>query len=383
MVRAGEGFSQDDVCDVLLPLIAISKYRRVGMYPKAHLFDKAGLTLDEYRSGRRLTSYFTLHDVTPTSSGAVALVLSKTPGNRSLEVVGMGQAFVPISLAARAGDPTRPRAVGEALRRACTDAGESISWLRNSDFALIHDAFPSIEYAFLSELGFSPREILDRMTSGWSNPFGGLKTCGHALGASGLLQVAKAYHRIFKDPEYIAASAVGALPTVDKCFTTSVGGPLTHVVVTMLRRHSTAPPSAGPPTPEVDDSLSQAADADRYWEWCGSLEPGTGLVLGATQIRHTAAFADDANPLLRAHQNPQVVLVQTGRSKVEGRKLYAFSDRAIPVGTLVRVERIAIGNEQYHEITETIGYRELNPRLDETARRALVAELAEKLELYR
>ena len=96
-----------------------------------------------------------------------------------------------------------------------------------------------------------------------------------------------------------------------------------------------------------------------------------------------AAFSDDANALLRTHQNPQICLIQTGGSESDGRKLYAFSESEIPVGTVVSIGSTTIGTEHYYEITGVVGHRDLKPRLDEESRAALVAECVAKLELYR
>src|SRR5205807_5963886 len=72
-----------------------------------------------------------------------------------------------------------------------------------SAFAVLHDAFPSIELSFLLSLGFDWDSATYRMQQYWPNPFGGLLTFGHALGASGLVQVVKALHTFAGDGRYV------------------------------------------------------------------------------------------------------------------------------------------------------------------------------------
>ena len=388
VIRTAEGFDEDDVRNVLLPYIALRKYRRVSGYPFAHLHHRATLSLESYRQTRSLSPYFNIHDVSPTSSGAVALILSREARPQSLQILGMGQAFVPLSLADRVGDPRQAASVRTALTRACRDAGVGIGWLKSCDFALVHDAFISIEYAFLRELGFSPQEIAERIAAGWSNPFGGLKTCGHAVGASGLLQVAKAYHRIFLDQRYLTDEARSTLPHADRCFATSVGGPLTNIVVTLLGRTGGDVISDEQKEESIEayDSDTRAVD-DAYAKFCEGIPEGHGLVLAATQIRHTAAFGDDGNPLLRRHQNPWVYLVERSPhgstpalDSDEAPKAYAFAEERCANGTLVRLEPVELEGKHYLRLKPTENRLDFAGRLTPLDWRRMVDSLGEKLE---
>lgn len=380
-LRTAEGFDEAGLHDVLLPLIATEKYRRVTAFPMAHLHHKPDLALDDYFAARAVTRYFNMHDVSATSSGAVALILTRRPQRPSLEILGMGQAFAHQSLIGREGDPRHSSSVRSALLRACDDAGVGLRWLKQCDFSLLHDAFVSIEYTFLKELGFSPAEILDRATSGWSNPFGGLKTCGHALGASGLLQIAKAFHRVFNDSDYIAAPFRGTLPPAERCFATSVGGPLTNVVVTLMRKSGTEAEAVdGRPDDlaafaERTDAITAEFEAVRQ-----QIPTGLALTLAGTQIRHSAAFGDDANPLLQAHQNPWVHLVENAPDSADALpKAYGFSDAEIPPGTLVKQVPVRIGAVVYTRLEPTGERLVLEPRLSPQGWQALVDDAQRKL----
>src|SRR5712692_404919 len=77
------------------------------------------------------------------------------------------------------------------------------------------------------------------MAEGWPNPFGGLLSFGHALGASGLVQVNKAHHLFCGDHRYIRDGLLPSRPGFGKsgavAFATSVGGPLSHIVAALFR----------------------------------------------------------------------------------------------------------------------------------------------------
>src|SRR5205085_9585820 len=106
-------------------------------------------------------------------------------------------------------------------------------------FGVVHDAFPSIELSFLLGIGLGWDRAQERMAEGWSNPVGGLLSFGHALGASGLVQVNKAHHLFCVDSRYLMEQAgkqrQGFRESGALAFTTSVGGPLSHIVASLLR----------------------------------------------------------------------------------------------------------------------------------------------------
>jgi acetyl-CoA C-acetyltransferase len=322
-----DGLPQEALREVVLPLIALEKYGRVKRYPYGQFAGKDPLQHEDgglaaYLRRPVLTPYFRLDDVAPTTSGAVAVVLSSSPlqGQRPLQLLGMGQGFVPSSMMWRRGPAERSRAIRDALRGACEDAQVSFEWLLDADFALIHDAFPAIEYFFLRELGLPPEQIIRRMVSGWSNPLGGLRACGHALGASGLLQVAKASHLIQQDPHYVTSPDLSQppgpfpgdlrAPPYHRCFTTSVGGALTNVLATVLCVGEDAPSTARasgllerPPSVELSTFSplrAQALPVD---------VPCQGRVLARTQLRFNPTFGDDARPIFQDVRDPWVFLV--------------------------------------------------------------------------
>lgn len=191
--------------------------------------------------------------VAPASNGACAVLLTTdeqlvrawlaadSSRKRVVRVLGIGEGDAHPSLAAR----REPFGYAKALRQALVElrrqAGVNHDYLRASAFAVLHDAFPAIEFAFLLGLGFTPLEALHRAFSYWPNPYGGLTTFGHALAASGLVQIAKAFHILMRDPRYLHPQVRsqhvdwGSTSMPLSCLTTSVGGPLSHVVATILQ----------------------------------------------------------------------------------------------------------------------------------------------------
>lgn len=335
------GLSDHDVQHVLLPWLALDKYRRVGRYPMGHFHKPPVTDYEGYLRRPPVSSHFNLHDVCPTSTGAVAIVLSSTPptAGPKVKIRGIGQGYMPASPSDRHGDLGMSRAIREAFVRACAAADVGLSTLRDADFAIIHDAFPSIELFFLNELcGGDLTMILDRLLSGWSNPFGGLKACGHALGASGLLQIAKAYQRFTQDTRYIVEPE--PYSGHHHCFTTSVGAALTNVIVSVL----SCTPQGEEPRPLCADSGAAAAERDSfrlrtwdskpYYEEVGELATGQGVVLGTTKFKYTPSFGDADNALLQTLREPYVHLVQLDEG-LEPDKTFAYSRDAIHPGEVV------------------------------------------------
>jgi hypothetical protein len=162
------------------------------------------------------------------------------------EVLAVGDGSTnPDLLHRKAPLPFAPAIYG-ALAATADDARMPISTLTSCAFGVVHDAFPSIELSFLLALGLGWERSAERMAEGWSNPVGGLLNFGHALGASGLVQVNKAHHVFCVDKRYLleAETRQGFREDGALAFTTSVGGPLSHIVCSLLRggRQELRPP---------------------------------------------------------------------------------------------------------------------------------------------
>lgn len=206
-------------------------------------------------------------DIAPAALGAVGVILTTDRAlalrclrraadqgrlERSLlvAVTGVGEGSMGCDVLLRPFPPGWVESIRKAYAMTCADAGLSLHDLRQADFAVLHDAFPSIELAFLLSMGFDWDGAWTRMDRAWSNPLGGLTTFGHAVGASGLVQLAKACHILQADRHYLLPCDEASLTPVpgcgqpqERCLITSVGGPLTHIAMAVLQ---TEEPGARP-----------------------------------------------------------------------------------------------------------------------------------------
>jgi hypothetical protein len=226
----------------LLGLWTRRKLHHGGTYAPAQ---RSGATTGWNRAqGRWLGS----QDMAAASVGACAVILStdpaviaRAPGERLVRVLGVGEGDARPAVTERVEPLVFFKAMRQALSALRRASGTNIDFLRASGFAVLHDAFPSIELALLSSLGFSPTDGAQRAAGWWPNPRGGLTSTGHAFAASGLVQVAHALHTFTAPTPFEGAplppqlERIIASPRAVHCVTASVGGPLSHVVTTLLQ----------------------------------------------------------------------------------------------------------------------------------------------------
>jgi len=245
-MRRTQGRGRAEV-EALLTQASERKARWARVYSAAML---SGLSLK--RTTRR-TPYFDGADIAPPCCGAAATLLTSDEelvarvagaGLRRyqaapvVEAMGVGEGSSNANLLRRKSPLVFATAIREALAAVADDGRVSLAALPACSFAVLHDAFPSIELAFLLSLGFGWEEAAERIRRGWSNPYGGLLTFGHALGASGLVQVNKTLHIFSGDGRHLGPHPGGeGVPVAPgaMAFTTSVGGPLSHIVAVLFR----------------------------------------------------------------------------------------------------------------------------------------------------
>lgn len=212
-------------------------------------YPAAMLSGQEPKTPLALTPYFAAGDIAPACCGAAAVILTsdeqlaKQLAKRTLErygkppiieVLGVGEGTSNPNVTHRRSPLTFGAPIAQALAAAARDASMDLSVYPNASFGVLHDAFPSVELAFLLGMGLSLDEALDRMAGVWSNPFGGLCAFGHAIGASGLVQICNVFHRFTGDVRYSRQPpAKGEL-----AHSASVGGPLSHIVVSIFKGHA-------------------------------------------------------------------------------------------------------------------------------------------------
>jgi hypothetical protein len=232
--------------EALLARVAARKAQVGANYP-------AGINAGRpFRRDTPRTPWFDATDIAVPCCGAAAtivtsddaliesIIATRNPRFRTApltEVLGLGDGSANPDLLHRKTPLLFAPAVYGALAGCADDAQVPASTFTSCAFGVVHDAFPSIELSFLLALGLGWDRSAERMAEGWPNPVGGLLTFGHALGASGLVQVNKAHHLFCVDRRYLleAESRQGFRQDGALAFTTSVGGPLSHIVCTLLR----------------------------------------------------------------------------------------------------------------------------------------------------
>lgn len=310
------GLDESAFSKYILSRIAVGKYGRGKEWEKAQYHEKK-IDFKDYKKSESVTNRFKMLDVVPTSNGASAIILSKNipekpPNNRIVRIRGIGQGTAPPSVSDRKGPVYYFQAIRQSYKYACEDACVSLEYLKDilkDDFAILHDAFPSIEIAFLKELDFDKNDIVKLLVSGKTNPCGGLKVWGHAIGASGVLQAALASELLYNVKKY------------KRSLITSVGGPLTNVYTSILEAGD-----AKGNFPELlekerynEDKFAKYLQPDgEYEKILQSLSEKKGIVIGNTEVKGK-------------HFN----LVQLGP---EDRKELAYSRNKIDLGRFVDIE---------------------------------------------
>lgn len=321
----------------VLEAVTLDKYARSHGHPAsftaARERTRGVLTRAAYRNPERnpfLSHWYTREDVCANACGASAVLLTAAAG--PVTVLGVGHGDAPVALGRRMPPLGGPAAIRRALRALGRAAGASPGTLGQSDAALLHDAFPAIELAFLRMLagpGGWPW-VLDRFVGGWGHPFGGLCASGHALGNSGLLQVVQAYDLL-----------TGRLPPQDArrrpqtVLITSVGSALTHVIATLLADADAAAawlpepfdPAvwSAPPLPS-DDTATMAA-----------LQPDEALVVAVTaQEARTSAEGKPGHDV-GPESGPEALHVIYRNQDGKPRMGLALAAVRRPAGRVVRI----------------------------------------------
>ncbi|MGZ3479407.1 MAG: hypothetical protein ACXU81_03595 [Myxococcaceae bacterium] len=260
-MRRNIGVSRQAV-EAALATVSIRKFQAAGAYPAAMQSGRLP------RRSTRRTPYFDGDDIAAPCCGAAATLVTsdeelvaqvlaarsaRHAGSPVVEVLGVGEGSSNPSFLERQSPLLFATAIREAFAATADDASIRPATFPGAGFAVVHDAFPSIELAFLLGMGLDWHRAVERMRDGWSNPYGGLLTFGHALGASGLVQVNKTQHIFSGDRRHLRPipSGPGPLPGT-LAFTTSVGGPLSHIVVSLFRGGTGELPQSARTSPSAE-----------------------------------------------------------------------------------------------------------------------------------
>ena len=261
-MRRNLGVSRQAI-EAALATISMRKFQAAGAYPAAMLSGRLP------RRSTRRTPYFDGDDIAAPCCGAAATLVTsdedlvaqvlaaRSPrhaGSPVVEVLGVGEGSSNPSFLERQSPLIFATAIREAFAATADDArGEAGHVPRRSGSGWCTTPSPASSWPSCSGWASSWHRAVERMRDGWSNPYGGLLTFGHALGASGLVQVNKTQHVFSGDRRHLRPipSGPGPLPGT-LAFTTSVGGPLSHIVVSLFRGGSGELPQSGRTSPSAE-----------------------------------------------------------------------------------------------------------------------------------
>jgi acetyl-CoA C-acetyltransferase len=177
-----------------LTLVSLKNHHNGNLNPKAHFYGKE-VTREMIESSRVICSPLRLYDCSANTDGAAAVVLERERrGQRAVEIVGSSFATNHINFAQEQ-DVLDLKVVQKVAKDAFAQAG-----VQHTDINVceIHDGFNIVELIMFENLGFcAPGEAKDWVRTGRTdldgelpvNPSGGLKACGHPVGATGVRQV--------------------------------------------------------------------------------------------------------------------------------------------------------------------------------------------------
>ncbi|OIO25285.1 acetyl-CoA acetyltransferase [Candidatus Micrarchaeota archaeon CG1_02_55_22] len=176
-----------------------------GVHNPYAQFQRA-ITIDDVMNSGYVATPLKLLDCSPITDGAAAVILcaserAKEFNDTPIEIAGSGQASDTLALANRStltAIPATTIAAKQALSQAKVD-------IKDIDLAEVHDCFSIAEIMAIEDLGFfkkgtGGKASADGETAIGSkipiNTSGGLKACGHPVGATGVKQVIELYWQL-------------------------------------------------------------------------------------------------------------------------------------------------------------------------------------------
>jgi acetyl-CoA C-acetyltransferase len=186
--------------------VAVKNHFHASLNPNAQF--RSPITIDQVLQSSCVADPLKLLDCSPISDGAAAVIISSNKTyidrkKKSVFISASTAATDTLGLAKRA-SLTELSSTKKAAARAYTLAGISP---RDIDVAEVHDCFTIAELFAMENLGFYKKGTAaaavshGETTLGSSrqvvvNPSGGLKGCGHPVGATGVKQVAEIFEQL-------------------------------------------------------------------------------------------------------------------------------------------------------------------------------------------
>ncbi|MEK7141722.1 MAG: thiolase domain-containing protein [Patescibacteria group bacterium] len=182
-----------------LAAVAVKNHFHASLNPHSQF--KKPITMEAVLRSHTVADPLTLLDCSPISDGAAAIIITRdkrheTRDKRTVSIIASCVATDTLGLAQRQ-SLTELKASQEAARRAYTIAGVAP---RDIDIAEVHDCFTIAEILALEDISFFDKGMAAQAISRGEvtlgkakklvvNPSGGLKGCGHPIGATGVKQV--------------------------------------------------------------------------------------------------------------------------------------------------------------------------------------------------
>ncbi len=164
------------------------------------------ITIEDVMKSAPVATPLKLLDCSPITDGAAAVILcakecAKKYSDTPIEIAGSGQASDSLALANRQ-SLTEIRATKEATRQAFSQANVTHNHIQVAE---VHDCFSIAEILAIEDMGFCEKgkggkfveEGNTQLNSKLSvNTSGGLKGCGHPVGATGVKQAVEIYWQL-------------------------------------------------------------------------------------------------------------------------------------------------------------------------------------------
>lgn len=173
-----------------MAMVAVKNHHNGSLNPIAQYQNQ--ITLQKVLESSPIAAPLTLFDCSPITDGAAALVLSADP--RSVQITASSVATDQISLSQRKSQ-TELKAAQIAAQKAYSQAGITP---KEINLAEVHDCFTIAEIIATEDLGFCAKgkggDFVSRGATQLDgkipvNTSGGLKACGHPVGATGIKQI--------------------------------------------------------------------------------------------------------------------------------------------------------------------------------------------------
>lgn len=159
------------------------------------------VSIEKVLSSPAISNPFTLFDASPITDGAAAIVLTSENSKKGVYITSSSVATDTIDLAQR-DSLTELKATQIAAKNAYKQSGISA---KDINVVEVHDCFTIAEILAMEDLGLCPKGqggqfISDGNTRLGSklpvNTSGGLKACGHPVGATGVKQIIEITHQL-------------------------------------------------------------------------------------------------------------------------------------------------------------------------------------------